>query len=86
MLGILGLAASVLAGYGIANEKRWGYFLAVAITGLEVLLYVVAAGGIIDAISLAGPHPAGLHRRPLRAAPAPAEPRLPAHLVQVAAA
>ena len=50
-LGILGLAASVLAGYGIANEKRWGYFLAVALTGLEVLLYVVIAGGIIGAIS-----------------------------------
>ena len=51
--GILGLAASVLAGFGIANEKRWGYFLAVVLTGLEVLLYVVAAGGIIDAISSA---------------------------------
>jgi hypothetical protein len=45
---IIGLAAG---GYGIANEKRWGYVLAVVITGLEVLLYVVAAGGIIDAIS-----------------------------------
>jgi len=51
VLGILGLAASVLAGFGIANEKRWGYFLAVALTGLEVLLYVVVAGGIIGAIS-----------------------------------
>jgi hypothetical protein len=50
-LGILGLAASVLAGYGIANEKRWGYILAVVITGLEVLLYVTLAGGIIDTIS-----------------------------------
>ena len=53
VLGILGLAASVLAGFGIANEKRWGYFLAVALTGLEVLLYVVFAGGIIGAISSA---------------------------------
>ena len=53
VLGILGLAASVLAGFGIANEKRWGYFLAVALTGLEVLLYVAVAGGIIGAISSA---------------------------------
>ena len=45
------LAASVLAGFGIANEKRWGYFLAVALTALEVLVYVAAAGGIIGAIS-----------------------------------
>jgi hypothetical protein len=35
VLGILGLAASVLAGFGIANEKRWGYFLAVALTGSD---------------------------------------------------
>ena len=35
---ILGLAGSpaLLAGFGIANEKRWGYFLAVALTGLDV--------------------------------------------------
>ena len=51
ILGLLGLAGCVLAGYGIANEKRWGYFLAVVLAGLEVLLYVVAAGGIVDAIS-----------------------------------
>ena len=52
-LGFLGVAAGILAGYGIANEKRWGYMLAVAFTGLEVLAYVFAAGGIIDAISSA---------------------------------
>ena len=44
-------AALAAAGFGIANEKRWGYFLAVALTGLEVLLYVAFAGGIIGAIS-----------------------------------
>ena len=39
-LGILGLAASVLAGYGIANEKRWGYNVAVGVALLEVLTIV----------------------------------------------
>jgi hypothetical protein len=51
VFGILGLAGCVLAGFGIANEKRWGYILAVVLVGLEVLLYFVAAGGIIKAIS-----------------------------------
>jgi hypothetical protein len=52
-IGLAGLAGCVAAGYGIANEKRWGYVLAVILAGLEVLLYVVAAGGIVDAISSA---------------------------------
>ena len=53
LFGLLGLAGCVLAGYGIANEHRWGYVLAVILAGMEVLLYVVAAGGIIAAISSA---------------------------------
>jgi hypothetical protein len=53
LLGLLGLAGCVVAGYGIANEKRWGYRLAVALAGIEVLLWVWAAGGIIHAISSA---------------------------------
>jgi hypothetical protein len=38
---IIGLAAG---GYGIANEKRWGYLLAVTAAGLHVLLYLVVFG------------------------------------------
>jgi hypothetical protein len=53
IFALLGLAGCVLAGYGIANEHRWGYLLAVILAGLEVLLYIVAAGGIIAAISSA---------------------------------
>jgi hypothetical protein len=53
LFGLAGLAGCVLAGYGIANERRWGYFLAVTLAAVEVLLYVVAAGGIIAAISSA---------------------------------
>jgi hypothetical protein len=35
------------AGYGVANEKRWGYRLGVALAGLNVLvdLLLVFAGG-----------------------------------------
>jgi hypothetical protein len=51
LVGLLGLAGCILAGYGIANEKRFGYFLAVTLAGIEALLYIVAAGGIIHAIS-----------------------------------
>jgi len=41
---IVGLAAG---GYGIANEKRWGYMLAVAAAILQVLMYVIVYGGDI---------------------------------------
>ena len=34
-------AANVGAGYGIANERKWGYWLGVGITGLAVLPYVL---------------------------------------------
>jgi len=53
ILGLACLAGCVLAGYGIANEKRWGYLLAVTLAGLDALLYIVAAGGIVHAISSA---------------------------------
>ena len=46
-IGPLGLAfIAALAGgaYGIANERRWGYALAVGATGLAVLWLVAAAG------------------------------------------
>jgi len=31
----------VAAGFGIANEKRWGYILGVAVASLAVLLFVL---------------------------------------------
>ncbi len=42
-LGIAIMAAKVGAGYGIANEKRWGYQLGVAVASLVVLGEVVGA-------------------------------------------
>jgi hypothetical protein len=47
---IIGLAAG---GYGIANEKRWGYVLAVSAAGLHVLMYLLIFGSdIISDVSL----------------------------------
>jgi hypothetical protein len=47
----LGLGA---AGFGVANEKRWGYRLGVALAGLNVLidLYVLVIGGLAVLLSL----------------------------------
>ena len=72
-------------GFGIANEKRWGY--AVAVVG--AVLQVADAGRSCSASSVLtshGDHQPAVRRRARRAAPAPHEPRVPAHLVQVAAA
>jgi hypothetical protein len=44
LLGIVSLVGCAAAGIGIANEKRWGYLLGVAMAGLEVLLIVSAVG------------------------------------------
>jgi hypothetical protein len=41
---IVGLAAG---GYGIANEKRWGYVLAVSAAIVHVLMYLVIFGSDI---------------------------------------
>jgi hypothetical protein len=38
---LLGLAGG---GFGIANEKKWGYTLAVAAAGLQVVLFIVFGG------------------------------------------
>jgi hypothetical protein len=45
LLIVIGLAAG---GYGIANEKRWGYVLAVTAAVLQVLVYILVFGaGVI---------------------------------------
>lgn len=47
---IVGLAAG---GYGIANEKKWGYALAVTAASLQVLMYLLLFGGeILTSIGL----------------------------------
>ena len=47
LLGLLIAVGEVAGGYGIANEKRWGYFLGVAVAALGLvpfILYAVAEG------------------------------------------
>ena len=39
-VGLLIVAGSAAAGFGIANERRWGYLVAVAIAVLGLLPYV----------------------------------------------
>src|SRR5688572_33197157 len=39
------VVAGAAAGYGIANEKKWGYYLALAIAVLGLLPYVFALLG-----------------------------------------
>ena len=47
---VVGLGAG---GFGIANEKRWGYVLAVTAASLQVLVFVGFYGGeVISNISL----------------------------------
>jgi hypothetical protein len=41
LLGLLLIVGAVSAGLGIANEKRWGYVLGVALASLSLFLAVV---------------------------------------------
>lgn len=44
LFGIGALVGSAAAGYGIANERKWGYGLGVGVAGVEVLLFVTVVG------------------------------------------
>jgi hypothetical protein len=48
-LGILFIAGKVAAGYGIANERKWGWMLGVAI-GVLTLLPLIVVGITIPAL------------------------------------
>ena len=43
-LGLFILVGLAGGGFGIANEKKWGYTLAVAAAGLQVVLFVAYGG------------------------------------------
>lgn len=46
-LGLLFIAGMGIGAYGIANEWRWAYQLAVAVTALRVALLVVILGAAV---------------------------------------
>ncbi len=77
---ILALGA-VFAGLGIANEKKAGYWGGVVVAVLNFLVLVlVLLVGRVGQHFLVHQHP--FRRCPAGVAPSPAEPELPAHLVQ----
>jgi type III secretory pathway component EscS len=43
-VGLLAFAAMAVSGFMIANDKRWGYFLAIAVTVGEIVLLFAALG------------------------------------------
>jgi hypothetical protein len=43
-LGLFILVGLAGGGFGIANEKKWGYTLAVAAAGLQVVLFIAFGG------------------------------------------
>lgn len=45
LLGLVLLAGPVAAGWGIANEKKWGYWLGVVLTAFALLLTIVYFSG-----------------------------------------
>jgi hypothetical protein len=48
LVAIAGLVAMAVGGYGIANERRWGYLVGTGASALQVLagLYVIAVEGL----------------------------------------
>jgi hypothetical protein len=42
LLIIFGL---IIGAVGIANERKWGYYLAVGASGLHVVMYIIVFGG-----------------------------------------
>jgi hypothetical protein len=53
-IGLAALVGCAAAAFGIANEKKWGYSLGVAMAILEVLIIVAAVGitGIFQGLVL----------------------------------
>ena len=56
IFGLVFIAGYVAAGYGIANERKWGYWLGVAIAGffLALALLPLAFGASIISTGLLG--------------------------------
>ncbi len=53
LISILFLAGDFAGGYGISNEKKWGYITGIAVTALSLVLdasYGLASVGILNII------------------------------------
>jgi hypothetical protein len=46
-LSVVVIAAEVAGGYGVANERKWGYGVAVAAAVIPLVLLVKLAGGLV---------------------------------------
>ena len=55
-------AANVGAGYGIANERKWGYLLGVGVASIAVLPYVfwLVAGGLSTTLIISAMFPVAM--------------------------
>lgn len=61
-LVLLLAAGNVAAGYGIANERKWGYLLGVGVASLAVLPYVfwLVAGGLSATLIISAMFPVAM--------------------------
>ena len=53
-LGLILIAGSVGAGYGIANERKWGYYLGLGIAVFGLLPYILSLVGTGHALAGGG--------------------------------
>ena len=52
LFAIITIGGLAIGGFGIANEKKWGYYVAVGAAILQVALLIVVAGGDVLAFPL----------------------------------
>jgi hypothetical protein len=45
-VGLLAFAAMAVSGFAVANDKRWGYYLAIGVTVGEIVLLFAALGDL----------------------------------------
>ncbi len=50
LIGLMVALGNVAAANGVANERRWGYWLGVIVAGLALALSLLALGGSLGAV------------------------------------
>lgn len=51
-LGVVLVIGGIVAGFGTANEKRWGYVLGIVVAGVDVLLSIGSVLSLMFAVAL----------------------------------